>query len=169
MSAADFILPAIAAAMLTAPLGVRTSHAEDAAISGLSACAKQSDDAERLGCYDRLARQVAADRSRAPTAPAPPSVSAPEMFGARPSTAAKSTDGIAPAELKSISAKVTAMSGGERTGATVTLDNGQQWQQIGHEDLLLKVGDRVKISRGAFDGFWLMTEGNRLAHFKRIL
>jgi hypothetical protein len=34
---------------------------------------------------------------------------------------------------------------------------------------MLKVGDSVTISRGAFSSFWLMTPGNRTTHVKRLL
>jgi hypothetical protein len=165
MRAANVTLLEFASALLVAMLSVQTCLAEDAAKSGLQACAKLAENELRLNCYDHLAKQLVSDRIR-PPAP----VSAPEMFGAHPPEPENSPGGgIAGAELKSISAHITALRGSERAGAVVDLDNGQQWQQIGHEDLMLKVGDRVKISRGAFDGFWLMTEGNRLAHVKRVL
>jgi hypothetical protein len=54
-------------------------------------------------------------------------------------------------------------------GAVVLeLDNGQTWRQAGTEDLLVRTGDTVKISRAALGSFWLVTPANRGARVKRV-
>jgi hypothetical protein len=155
------------------------SHAEDVS-NGLLACAKLGDPLERVTCYDRLTARVRAQMSPAsatspssrgaepPVAPATPggSASPTDMFGARPLAVPAAT--VERKELDSITAHVTALRE-KNGGVQLDLDNGQQWQQVGHADLFLKVGERVVISRGAFSSFWLMSEGNRTDHFKRIL
>jgi hypothetical protein len=142
-----------------------TSRAADASSADLLACAKLGDNLERLSCYDHLTERLSANPAHAP---APVSAAAPDMFGARPIKAPEE-HAAPPAELKSITARVTSLHGNARTGAILDLDNGQKWQQVGTEDLMLEVGDSVKISRGAFSSFWLMTPGNRSTHVKRIL
>jgi hypothetical protein len=159
--------------LLALSAGFHASRAADVLNGGLLACAKLGDDLERLSCFDRLTMQLNPGSSVHPPGsvhpPAPVSSAAPDMFGARPAETAAAPAGITRTELKSITAHVTALHESQTSGAILELDNGQKWQQLGHEDLLLKVGDRVNISRGAFSSFWLMTEGNRSSHVKRLL
>ena len=177
-------------ALLSALLAVSVgpSRGEDALSAGLLACAKLADNLERLSCYDRLTNQMhtgsahppgpasagAPGRAEAISAAGPPSAAATsaaaaDMFGATPAETAKPPSGVVRTELKSITAHVTSLRETQRSGAVLDLDNGQKWQQLGTEDLMLKVGDRVTISRGAFSSFWLMTPGNRATHVKRLL
>ena len=52
---------------------------------------------------------------------------------------------------------------------TVTLNNGQVWQQTEVSRLKIAVGDRVEIEEGRFGGFILTSEqSNRTARVKRI-
>ncbi len=178
-------------ALLSALLAVSVgpSRADDALSAGLLACAKLGDNLERLSCYDRLTNRLhtgsthpsaqasaeaagpaATVSATAPVSTAPPlSAAAPDMFGATPAETAKPPPGVVRTELKSITARVTSLRENQRSGAVLDLDNGQQWQQLGKEELMLKVGDSVTISRGAFSSFWLMTPTNRATHVKRLL
>jgi hypothetical protein len=153
----------------------RVSSAEDVPAS-LFACATLGDNLERVTCYDRLTARVRAASATHPAVSAsepgvadtrpPVSASPPDLFGARPVEAPATTSERR--ELKSITAHVTALR--EKSGGVLLdLDNGQKWQQIGHEDLLIKVGERVVISRGAFSSFWILSESNRSDHVKRLL
>ncbi len=149
-------------AVLTATIEFGVCHADELQ-DGLRACAKLGEDLERLSCYDRLAR-FGIDARKAPLSASPI-----DMFGSRPPTPVTTpAPEIARGEIKSITAHVTVLQERKHAGVTLNLDNGQQWQELGTEDLLLKVGDTVKISRGTFNSFILMTEGNRLANVKRI-
>ena len=144
--------------------GWSACHAADVPRDALLACAKLSDTGERLTCYDRLTQQLSADPSAAiPSAAAPA-----DLFGSRPRSEPAASPKVARTELKSITARVVSLRERHQGGALLTLDNGQQWLQLGSEDLVLKVGDGVKISRGMFDSFILMTDGNRTAPVKRI-
>ena len=50
----------------------------------------------------------------------------------------------------------------------ITLDNNQQWRQIGSDSMRLKAADKVMISRGMFNSFLLRKEGqNRSIRVKR--
>jgi hypothetical protein len=149
--------------------------AADSINEGLLACAKLGDDAERLTCFDRLAAQLHENRARpaaptsaAPTSAAPLSAAPADMFGLTTQNDAPHTQPpVTRTSLNSIHAHVVSLRE-IRSGTILELDNGQKWQQMGREDLLLKTGDGVKITRGAFNSFWVMTDGNRSGHVKRI-
>ena len=50
----------------------------------------------------------------------------------------------------------------------ISLDNGQQWRQIGSDSMRLKKNDTIVISRGVFNSFLLKIDGeNRSIRVKR--
>lgn len=132
----------------------------------LQVCAALQNSTERLSCYDRTVASLGKDQ-----APEQTSALSPEaMFGvngllSREATPAKA----APREeMQSITAKVKAL----RTtpGALlIDLDNGQTWQQMDQAVLLLKVGDEITITRGAFNAFRLNTPSKRFGRVRRAL
>ena len=142
--------------------GWSVCHAADVSSGALLACAQLGDAGERLTCYDRLSQQLPA----APGAQVPSAAPA-DLFGST-SASVPAAPKAPRTELKSITARVVSLREQRQGGATLTLDNGQQWRQLGTEDLVLKAGDSVKISRGLFDSFILMTDGNRSTHVRRI-
>jgi hypothetical protein len=152
--------------LVVASGATQVCHSQEAANSGLLVCAKLENGTERLTCYDRLAMQLGPDPARTlPPAAAMP----PAMFGLTPATESDAAGKpVIRTALKSISARVTSLRENAVSGATLELDNGQRWQQIGHDDLMLQVGDTVKISRGAMKSFWVITPANRSAHVKRL-
>jgi hypothetical protein len=106
-------------------------------------CAAVKVDGERLACFDKVATSVAAGTARE-VASAPP---APDP----------------------VTAKVAALRGLGTGELLIELDNGQSWRTIAEDSrLLLKVGDPVTISRGAFGSFRLATPGNRFARVTRV-
>jgi hypothetical protein len=120
------------------------------------ACSAFKQDNERLICYDRLAERLAKGSTAAAIAPE-------ELFGI---TAARQPVAERTA-LEAITQPVTAIRGTSNE-VTVTLENGQVWQQIDGKDLLLKVGDEVRISRAALGTFRISTPNNRSARVKRL-
>jgi len=152
--------------LATASIALSNICAADSADDGLLACAKLGDDAERLTCFDRLTAQLHTDRTRpaAPLSTAPADMSGLTTQNDIPHDPAP----VARISLNSIQAHVVSLRESPRSGTMLELDNGQKWQQTGREDLLLKPGDGVKITRGAFNSFWLMTDGNRSGHVKRL-
>jgi len=151
--------------LLLTAAGWQSTHAEDNLKPELLSCSKLGDDLERLSCFDRVAQLAL---SPAPSKNAPLATTPPQMFGLRPQSASTVSPEIQQrSALKFISAHVTLLQEGQLR-LLMELDNGQKWKQLGTEDLLLRVGDHVKISRGAFDSFILMTDGNRITHVKRV-
>jgi hypothetical protein len=155
------------AGLILAGSGVaQICQAAQAENSALLVCSKLESNSERLACYDRLASQL---RSKPDVQPVATAASPSDMFGLTPATDAAAAQKAADRTLlQSITARVTSLHETARNGAVLELDNGQRWQQIGNEDLLLRVGDTVKISRGMMGSLWLMAPSNHSAHVKRL-
>lgn len=156
----------ICAAVLAAP-GVGRSQ------GSLEACATIDDDAQRLGCYDRLAgRAVQSSPSLGPSSQsAAPGVPAAAAVGggvaARPAVVADPVAdfGLSDLAIKqrapdewvgSISGRVTTVSilGNDRY--VITLENGQVWEQTERNPrAILSPGDSVTIKRAALGSFKL--------------
>jgi hypothetical protein len=116
----------------------------------LQECAAVKEDGERLACFDEVAVGLAAGTVReataAPTAP-PPKAEVPTH----------------------VTGKVTTLRELSTGELLIELDNGQSWRTIPEDArLMLKVGDTVTISRGAFGSFRLATPSNRFARVNRV-
>ncbi|HDZ33218.1 MAG TPA: hypothetical protein ENH67_10130 [Pseudoalteromonas sp.] len=67
-----------------------------------------------------------------------------------------------------IKAMVTSVDEAAYGELIISLDNGQQWRQIGSDSMRLKEDDTIVISRGAFSSFLLKKDGkNRSIRVKR--
>jgi hypothetical protein len=112
-------------------------------------CAKESDDARRLLCFDAV---VAGLRP----APAATAAAKPEdKFGARGDLNPEERE-----ELSEITGKVTEVSARPHGELVVTLDNGQVWvERTANSKLKVKAGDTVKIEAGALGSFVLIANG----------
>ena len=129
-------------AMLLGVIPVAMAQALPAAVQ---ACRTESDEAERLKCYDREV-----DRLQAALRPAPSSTqsnaSPPQR---RPRTARGPPSGF--------SAKITALSFREGGAFVAALDNGQVWTQfVGEGKARIRVGDTVRIRPLLFGSFLLV-------------
>jgi hypothetical protein len=161
--------------------------------NSLTQCSSISNTAERLACYDRLAGRATASKappsSPAAAAPAaPPPVSAAPVGAAPPAatpapagaTASdfglskvqkERADGAAsssPAEIKSITARVTGFRKGPSGRPRVLFDNGQTWEYEEDGDYLLAVGDSVTIRRASLGSFLLVTPSKLVHRVRRI-
>jgi hypothetical protein len=161
--------------------------------NGLTQCSSISNTAERLACYDRLAGRAPASKAppSSPTAAAPaaapvsaaPAAAAPAAatpVPARASTAddfglskvqkerANGADSSSPAEIKSITARVTGFRKGSNGRPRVLLDNGQSWEYEEDGDYLLAVGDSVTIRRASLGSYLLVTPARLIHRVRRI-
>lgn len=107
-----------------------------------------------------------------PVANITPNVSAP--VAAVATSAAKTDDfGLEHKEAHEekdtqVKAVVTSVEKAAYGELIITLDNNQQWRQIGSDSMRLKETDTVTISRGVFNSFLLRKEGqNRSIRVKR--
>ncbi len=133
-------------------------------------CRTIGDDASRLACYDALWVGVDAQTAAAAAAVAP--MTAEQRFGLPPATVlkAEAKRGNSPDDLPTLALKVTSLSLGLAGRVVIGLENGQVWQQLvpSTEFELLKLGDKVEISRGFMGSFWLEAPGKRGAKVTRV-
>jgi len=160
-------------------LAFSLARAAQSTSDALVACARETDDARRLRCFDA----VVADLRRAPAAPAAAvaatpstpqpaspaptpasSVSREEKFGARGDLDPDRREG-----LKEITGKVTEVGARPRGEIVVTLDNGQVWaERAASSKIKVKVGDTVKIESGALGSFVLIAPNGRSSKVARV-
>ena len=162
----------------------------EGAPAALLACAAEKDDARRLACYDaevaRLgqgmpgpsalppgptAAPAAAAAAAAPAAAAVPSpvaaanpLSEEEKFGLRGDLKQEKMP-----ELQALEAVVTKVATKPQGELILTLDNGQVWSEIApYSGIQVKVGDRVRITRGALRSFNLAAPNGRSSKVRRV-
>jgi|HubBroStandDraft_1064217.scaffolds.fasta_scaffold183670_2 hypothetical protein len=138
----NMILAAFAV-VVAVPAGADTLPA------AVRACIGEADAARRLACYDReVARVIAPPDTFAPAAPAPASAAPALAPIPVPATTTSPAPGVAAAPVRHLTAKVSAVrQAGDKL--TVTLDNGDVWEQSGPatSQLNLRRGDTVKLDR----------------------
>ncbi|MGO2074218.1 hypothetical protein ACT3S9_00755 [Pseudoalteromonas sp. AOP31-A2-14] len=153
------------------------AHAEEVNLQALHACAFVENDTNRLLCYDNTMAGKSLSRKDATMVPVSASSNKPEAanaavasspeaknknFGLEHKEVAKDNDD----EIKVIVKSVDEAPYGE---LIITLENGQQWRQIGSDNIRISSSDKVIISRGMFNSFLLKKEGqNRSIRVKRI-
>lgn len=116
---------------------------------GAHPCASISADAQRLACFDRAFPRApsAANAANAAVAPA-----ASQQFGLPAPAPAPGT------VLDAIEAKVVSVGRLSRGERLFQLDNGQRWAETNAEARgPVAPGDTVRVERGAFGSFLLVT------------
>jgi hypothetical protein len=131
-------------------------------------CGSLADTGQRLACYDRLFRieQVGtASKSDVPKTDE-------ALFGYRGKIAQEARDEQAKAlasNLTELTARVDAVDYLGNGTFRVSLDNGQQWQQLASGvTLRLKSGESVVIKPGALGSFTLVAASGRAAKVRRV-
>lgn len=132
-------------------------------LAALIACRELVEAAARLACFDRELEVFVQ------ATPAPPL--APEQkFGLPPMVvAAQESAEAGRTELAEFQARLAGLGQLADGRVVFTLDNGQVWRQLSQgEELLLKTGDIVRLSRGAFHSFWLNSPSGRRCKVTRV-
>ncbi|TGE83748.1 hypothetical protein C7Y70_09115 [Pseudoalteromonas sp. KS88] len=163
---------------LIALLSISTAYANEVNVQALQACTFVENDFNRLLCYDNtmagksLSRPNNEKKQVSATKPAATAASAVaannqiaktknDDFGLEHKEAVKVND-------DEITASVTSVKEAPYGELIITLDNAQQWRQIGSDRLRIDAGDTVVIVRGMFNSFLLKKEGqNRSIRVKR--
>jgi hypothetical protein len=170
---------AAAGAVVLSGTAFASAKAAEQTTEALLACADESDNAQRLRCFDavvvNLRKASPAPVATAPAAsvapsavaaaaPASPAPTAEQKFGAR--------GDIKPArheDLSELNGTVTALGTKPHGELVVTLDNGQVWAEIATgSKVKLKTGDTVKIERGALGSYTLLAPNGRSSKVTRI-
>jgi hypothetical protein len=128
----------------------------DALGDGLRHCARESDEARRLACFDTLASSL-------------PKIEA-DQFGMTADVAQKHNPGAPrPAQSEALTGKIVALREGAQGQLIFTLDNGQVWAQVEpRPSIRFAVGDSVRLEHGAMSSLWLAADRDRKTRVKRI-
>lgn len=188
--------PLFGLSMLTRVLGVigllamtSNAHATDTSIKqALSECAQQTNSLQRLVCYDRISAQLNDYRDETstpalvapmpvqvmPVKPMPLTTKPVKTMPAEPTKPSQAnTDASFGKVVKtddSMVATIASVKTGRNNLMTITLDNGQVWQQTKSEDRArFTEKQAVTVEKGFFGSFYLSAEGsNRRVAVKRI-
>lgn len=159
-----------------------TFAAQEINVQALQACSFIENDFNRLLCYDNTVAGkplTKPSEKKTLTPPKPvanitPNVSAPVAAVTASAPAAKGDDfGLEHKEItkdkdENITALVSSVKKAPYGELIISLDNSQEWRQIGSDSLKLKESDTVVISRGVFNSFLLRKDGqNRSIRVKR--
>ncbi|MBQ4834485.1 hypothetical protein J8L70_14645 [Pseudoalteromonas sp. MMG010] len=143
----------------------------------LEACSLIENDFNRLLCYDNIIAGKAASQNTSSV----PSIAAKEMVQASAPIVTDNTKSdvkkddfglehkeITKGKATEIKATVTSIKKAPYGELIITLDNGQQWRQIGSDSMKLTAEDKIIISRGVFNSFLLKKANqNRSIRVKR--
>jgi hypothetical protein len=162
----------------------------------LLACGKIPDAAERVRCYDAqvAAMNPPATATPAPAPPAgslPPAVataavtpetpaSAPVAAAAKQEKSAEGRFGVedlprakrkAEARQDVLLSSITALRAFGQNRYVISLANGQVWRQAGSEEafLFFRIGDEVRIERGAMGSYHLSTAASGLKNWVQVI
>ena len=128
----------------------------DTVSDGLRHCAGETDQTQRLACFDALAAAL-------------PKVQA-DKFGMTADIAHKR----APTEdygskSEVLTGKIRALRQGSRGELIFTLDNDQVWRQDQPSaNISFSVGETVRIEHGALSSLWLAADHGRKTKVKRV-
>lgn len=150
--------------------------------AALQACVRLTADADRLACYDRLARTAAApaaavansaDRpaqAAAPVAPIPSQAQATPPVAPPPSTTSfglYAAEHPRPSVANSLEAPIAAIGQSANGHTTISLADGAVWE-LAEPDPLLHVGDVVTIARAALGSYIMHTPSRRIHRVHRL-
>jgi hypothetical protein len=139
----------------------------DALFDSLMACSEITLDTARLMCFDR---EIAEIRKQDPRPPASVAPTAEQKFGLSNKQVLDlgATPGQAPTPTV-LHAHIASVSQHPIERQVFVLDNAQTWQQIELDlDFAVRIGQEVKISKGALGSFWLSTDSHHATRVKRI-
>ena len=137
----------------------------------LLACRGLTDTATRLACFDRESAALALALAAAPPAPpAPPALTPEQTFGlSRIAIAEQESPAARRSEVAEVQARLVGLRLRADGRSELTLDNNQVWRQLNSgEELLLKEGDSVRLSRGVLSSYWLATPSGRSCKVTRV-
>ncbi|KPZ65287.1 hypothetical protein AN392_01441 [Pseudoalteromonas sp. P1-16-1b] len=141
----------------------------------LQACSFIENDFNRLLCYDNTiaGKSLTQSARKQPEQPAQANVKADTSTVTAPVAIKEKEFGLEHKEItengeESITSIISSVKKAPYGELIITLENNQQWRQIGSDSLRLDEGDTVIISRGVFNSFLLKkADQNRSIRVKR--
>lgn len=139
----------------------------------LQACSFIENDFNRLLCYDNTIAGKSLVKPSVTKTLTPPKESSNVPVAAIAPAATTEDFGLEHKEItkdknENITALALSVDEAPYGELIISLDNNQEWRQIGSDSLKLKESDTVTISRGVFNSFLLHKEGqNRSIRVKR--
>ena len=123
---------------------------------GLHRCAKESDPAQRLACFDAIVSTL-------------PRLEA-DRFGMTADIKRKRDPvAVQQAQDEALAGKISALRHGPHGEWIFTLDNRQVWVQAeARPDIQFAVGEEVHIEHGALSSLWLVADKHRKVRVKRL-
>ncbi|MBB1292419.1 MAG: hypothetical protein ACJAVX_001845 [Pseudoalteromonas rhizosphaerae] len=163
---------------ILALLSIPTVHANEVNLQALQACTFIENDFNRLLCYDNTMAGKSLTKPETTKTLTPPASSvtatADVAVASKQIVKVKNEDfGLEHKELvkendNEITAVVTNVKEAPYGELIISLNNGQQWRQIGSDSLRIDQDDTVIIERGMFNSFLLKKAGqNRSIRVKR--
>jgi len=152
--------------VLVLSAGWSSAGMADDLASAFATCRAITDNVARLACFDHL-EVPSNNAARAHREPRPTE----QDFGLAPIVAmqreVQRVD--VPAPVEALDSKLIALTVNPTGRAVFTLENGQVWRQVvPGDDLLLRVGDVVRLSKGALGSYWLKAPNDRNCKVTRI-
>ena len=142
--------------ILLVPVCLPAFGGTEAFSDGLRRCARESDQTQRLACFDALASSL-------------PKIEA-DQFGMTADVAQKRNLGAPRREQsEALTGKIVALREGAEGRLIFTLDNGQVWAQTeSRPSISFAIGDAVRVEHGAMSSLWLAADHQRKTRVKRI-
>ena len=134
----------------------------DDLLKDLSSCSKISNEESRLHCFDNLTKSI---KSIAKVKKNKPE-SKNEVDRFSKEHLKKSAEDQGPDSIVAIISKVKQLLRGQWV---IYFENGQKWQQQDSAKIKLKVGDHIRLKKGALSTVFLYKKGsNRSIRVKRL-
>jgi hypothetical protein len=142
--------------VLILALPVAAAHAgTEAAADGLRRCSRETDEHQRLACFDALAAALPQIKN--------------DQFGMTAEIAHRRDPAVEYDHSDVLAGKINGLQEVTSGQWIFTLDNGQLWIQTEPKPgMRFSVGETVQIEHGAMGSLWLAADHRRKTRVKRI-
>lgn len=140
-------------------------------LANIRRCAAESNDAQRLTCYDREFRVLDSSATTQPKAAATSAsvsaLTAEQRFGMN-GEVERNEPTTQPPKLAQLTGRISVVGYKPHGEAIIRLENGQVWEEAdGEAPVNLKVGAEVTIGAGVMGAYWLQYGKHASVRVKR--
>lgn len=141
-------------------------------LANIRRCAAESDDAQRLACYDKQFRVLDAHGPTQPKSaagePAPVSAAIAEQRFGMNGQVERREPTTQPPKIDKLTSRISAVGYKPHGELIIRLENGQVWEEAdGEEPVNLKIGDEITIDTGVMGAYWLQYGKHASVRVKR--